>query len=81
LRDRDPARFERAAARWAARLVFEGRAMTLRDAQLVVASLSALRGAEIDAATQALALLCAQQGQQQAAEVLERWARERVDSA
>jgi hypothetical protein len=49
--------------------------------QLVVASLSALRGAEIDAATQALALLCAHQGQEQAAEVLERWARERVDSA
>jgi hypothetical protein len=46
-----------------------------------VASLSALRGAEIDAATQALALLCAHQGQEQAAEVLERWARERVDSA
>ncbi len=75
LRDADTSRYERAAARWAARFVLEGRAITLSDAQLAMAALCALRGLDVDAPAQALAVLARQQGQHDVAEVLERWAR------
>jgi hypothetical protein len=78
LRDQHPPLYERAAARWVARLALEARAMRLADLGLAVAALQALHGAERDGGAEALTVLCEQHGQGDAADVLERWTRARL---
>jgi hypothetical protein len=48
--------------------------MRLADLGLAVAALQALHGAELGACADALASLCEQHGQADAADMLERWA-------
>ena len=55
--DREPASFSRAAARWGGRLVVE-RSLTLPDAQLTLAALTALESAVPRAGGEALIALC-----------------------
>jgi hypothetical protein len=53
----EPAKLERAALRWFARYLDEGKAVSLLKAQLVLSALSELRAAEREAAAKLLAEL------------------------
>jgi hypothetical protein len=68
----DPAKYGLAAARWHARYCRELRGVTLTEAQLVLAALTALpAGAGASAAADALAQLAEQRGLDRVAQVLE----------
>jgi hypothetical protein len=55
--EHDPIKFERAALRWLARYVTEGKAVSLLKAQLAVSALAELRAGERQAAAKMLAEL------------------------
>ena len=55
--DKDFGRFERAAVRWHGRLELEARRLTLPEAQLALAALTALGGAQQDHALELLRAL------------------------
>ena len=75
--DTEPERFDRAVVRLHARLCAEARGLTLREAQLALAALAALRGRGGSAAAHALSELLVIRGLNECADVLERWASER----
>ena len=52
--ERDPLKYDRAALRWLARYVAEGKAVSLLKAQLALAALSELRTGEREAAAKML---------------------------
>jgi hypothetical protein len=53
--EKEPIKFERAALRWLARYVTEGKAVSLLKAQLALSALSELRTGEREAAAKLLA--------------------------
>ena len=71
-RDLEPARFDRAAPRWHARLCTERR-LSASEAQLALAALNALPGPGVGSAGQALAAVCARHGLDREARVIEDW--------
>ena len=73
LAESDPARFERAAVRWHARLCREASAVTIDESALALSALNALPGRGGDAAAQALASLCQAHGLDRAVLRLEEW--------
>ena len=77
LRDREPAKYGRAAVRWHARFCRETRNVELADAQLVLALLDALAGQEAVVAASALAGIAERRGQREVAAALRRWRVER----
>lgn len=81
LRDRDPGRYPRAAARWAARYVQELPRVELAEAQLVVALLAGLGGAQGAGAARALAELLGARGRPDLADAVRRWQVERGRAA
>jgi hypothetical protein len=84
LLDAEPARYDRAAARWHARACLELRAVGVDEAGLMLAALTALRGPEANAGAAALAAACRARSLPAAAIAVERWAArraERVSSA
>jgi hypothetical protein len=52
--ERDPIRYERAALRWLARYITDGKAVTLLKAQLAVSALAELRAGEREQAAKLL---------------------------
>jgi hypothetical protein len=52
--EKDPRRFDRAAVRWLARYVTEGKAVSLLKAQLALSALAELRAGEREAAAKML---------------------------
>ena len=73
-RDRDPARFERAAVRLHGRLCLEVSRLGLADAQLALSALEGLRADQVDAAATALAAFCEHAwGSSEAADVVAAW--------
>ena len=77
LLDGGSARYDRAAVRWHGRFALEAPGLELRDAGLVLAALSALRGDHGDAGAQALVAYFEQTGRSDLAEVVARWAARR----
>lgn len=73
LAESDPARFERAAVRWHARLCHEVRGLTIDESALALSALRALPGRGREAAGQALASLCQAHGLERAVLRLEDW--------
>jgi hypothetical protein len=71
-RDVEPARFDRAAPRWHARLCNE-RPLSSGEAQLALAALTALPGPGAEAAAHSLAALCEAHGLTQELRVLDGW--------
>ena len=55
--EKEPIKYERAALRWLARYVTEGKAVSLLKAQLAVSALAELRAGEQEAAAKLLAEL------------------------
>ena len=72
LLDREPGSFERAAARWGARLTIEHR-LTLTDAQLTLASIATLPGPGAPAGAEALIELADRYGLQRVDALLQAW--------
>jgi hypothetical protein len=71
-RDVEPARYDRAAARWHARLCTERR-LSIAEAQLALAALNALTGASAVSGPQAPAAVCELHGLDQEVQVIEDW--------
>jgi hypothetical protein len=76
LADKEPGSYSKAAARWGSRLTLE-RQLGLDDAQLALASLGAMRGAEARAGAEALIELADRHGLRQVEEILMAWMRAR----
>jgi len=74
LLDAEPDSYPPAAARWAARFVLEHPGVGVGEAQLVLSSLAALRGAGWVGGAEALVALCRLRRVDRAAEVLDVWA-------
>jgi hypothetical protein len=74
IRDQEPAKFERAALRWHARLCADVKTMPLGEALTVLALLEQLRGKRADAAARSLSELLYRRGLEPACEVLMRQA-------
>jgi hypothetical protein len=72
LRDREPASYARAAARWGARLVLEHR-LSLSDAQLTLAALTSLDGPSPRPAVDALSELAEALGLKRIEPLLTAW--------
>ena len=72
LLDREPQSFERAGARWGARMTIEHR-LTLVDARLALASIAALPGPGADAGAAALIELSDRHGLRRVAGLLQAW--------
>jgi hypothetical protein len=70
--DQEPGSYARAAARWGSRVCAE-RAVSLQDAQLLLAALGALPGAGVRAAAEALIELCSLYGLRRVDELLGEW--------
>lgn len=79
-RDLEPARFDRAAPRWHARLCTDCR-LSASEAQLALAALNALPGPGVGSAAQALAAVCVRHGLDREARVIEDWLAARSASA
>lgn len=77
LRDREPARFGRAAAKWAGRWIVETPGVELDEAMLALAALGALGGNGTREAATLLASLCDARGQSGIGQELRRWQVER----
>jgi hypothetical protein len=77
LLEAEPDRYPPAAARWAARFVLEHPGVGVGEAQLVLSSLAALRGAGWVGGSEALVALCRLRRVDRAAEVLDAWAERR----
>jgi len=73
LAESDPARFERAAVRWHARLCREVGGLTIDESALALSALRALPGGGGAAGVQALAAICERHGLHQAEARLEEW--------
>jgi hypothetical protein len=71
-RDLEPARFDRAAPRWHARLCTE-RQLSGSEAQLALAALNALPGPGVASAAEALAAICLRHGLEMEARVIQGW--------
>lgn len=76
LLDEDPARFDRAAVRWLARLAADG-SLELAELVLASSSLAALRAREREAPAAALRALLEQRGDRRACAELDAWSRRR----
>jgi hypothetical protein len=72
LRDKEPQRFEAAALRWHARLCRDAR-LSLSEATIALAGLSAIAAGRIEPGTQALLATLDARGLSHEAAVLERW--------
>jgi hypothetical protein len=72
LRDKDPGRFELAALRWHARLCREGR-LSLAEAAVALAALSALGTRRIESGAAALLAILEGHGLEDASRTLEGW--------
>ena len=77
VRDREPARFGRAAAKWAGRWIVETPGVELEEAMLALAALGALGGGRTREAAHVLASLCDGRGQPRLGQELRRWQVER----
>jgi hypothetical protein len=71
-RDLEPARYDRAAPRWHARLCTERR-LSAGEAQLALAALNALPGIGAVSGAQALAAVCEVHGLDREVRVIEAW--------
>jgi len=71
-RDVEPARFDRAAPRWHARLCSE-RQLSSAEAQLALAALNALPGPGVRSAVKSLAAVCETHGLGREVQVLKTW--------
>ncbi len=76
LLDRDPARYEVAALRWHARLCREAR-LSLAEAAIALAALSALGGGRVKSGAQALLGISDSHGLHETANALEAWIAQR----
>jgi hypothetical protein len=72
LLEKDPARFELAALRWHARLCREAR-LSLPEATVALAGLSALTSGKLEAGAHALLAVCESRGLEETAATLEDW--------
>jgi hypothetical protein len=79
-RDLEPARFDRAAARWYARLCTE-RQLSASEAQLALAALNALPGSGMSSAAAALTAICRRHGLEMAAQAIQDWVATRASGA
>ena len=72
-RDSDRERYERAAVRWHARFCHETAGVTVQDAQLALAALTALTGPARHGAARVLAELAEAYGHDDVAQILDEW--------
>jgi hypothetical protein len=75
-RDREPARFDRGAPRWHARLCSDNQ-LSGSEAQLALAALLALAGPAASSGVEALLGICTRHGLDREARVLTAWLKER----
>jgi hypothetical protein len=78
-RDLEPARFDRAAPRWHARLCTE-RQLSTSEAQLALAALNALPGPGATSAAHALAAVCERHSLSTEARVIQDWLESRAEA-